>query len=203
VVSPVPEQQLAAMTARRAVQSDASNNLLPPEFATRYQQQFVDRLWGRGLLAAFGIYMVCLAIYFVALTVFSTLTANVEHQAAAISETYTNSIRMREMLKVLDQRDALKFAALDCWQAVAETMPTGLTLETLNFNDGRSLSLRGTVPTDQVTAVNDFYDSLRKWKKGKQAIFDAGGGTIPNTSMKDPSTVSWSFELDLNQGGNK
>jgi hypothetical protein len=203
VVPPIPEQQLAAMTARRAARSDGSNNLLPPEFATRYQQQFVDRLWGRGLLAAFGIYLVCLAIYFVALTVFTQLTGRVEAQAVAISGSYTNSLQMRQMLNVLQDRDRLKFAALDCWEAVAEQMPTGLTLETMNF-DGRTLSLRGTAPTDQVTAVTDFYDNLRRWKKnGKDAIFDTSGGDVPRTGLRDASTVNWSFELDLKQTGKK
>ena len=121
------------------------------------RQQFVDRLWGRGLLAVLGLYVVGLAIYFVALTVFSTLTGRVEAQAKAISMTYTNSIQLKEMLGVLEQRENLKFAALDCWKAVAETMPAGLTLETLNFNDGRTLNLRGNAPTDQVGAVTDFF----------------------------------------------
>jgi len=205
VVPPVPEPALAAMTAKRAAHSNATNNLLPPEFATRYQQQFVDRLWGRGLLAAFGIYMVCLAIYFVALTVFSTLTGHVESQAVAISGSYTNSLQMREKLKVLEQRDTLKFAALDCWKGVAETMPTGLTLESMNFNDGRTVILSGTVPREEVTSTYDFYDALRKWKnetsKGAQTIFDASGGAIPTTGMRDASTANWRFELDLKQPG--
>jgi hypothetical protein len=203
LVPPVPEQQLAAMTAKRAARSDATNNLLPSEFATRYQQQFVDRLWGRGLLATFGIYLVCLAIYFVALTVFSQLTSRVERQANNISGSYTNSLQMRQLVSVLQDRDRLKFAALDCWEAVAETMPTGLTLEILNFNDGRSISLRGTVPTEQVSEVYNFYDSLRKWKKGTQVIFDSSGGTPPNTGRKDAATVGWSFELDLKDQGKK
>jgi len=203
IVPPIPEQHLAALTAKRAARSDATNNLLPAEFATRYHQQFVDRLWGRGLLATFGIYLVCLAIYFVALTVFSHLTSNVEHNATAISGSYTNSLQMRQMLNVLQDRDRLKFAALDCWKAVAETMHADLTLEVLNFNDGRTLSLRGTVPTAQVTELNNFYDDLRKWKKDNQPIFDTSAGNVPNTSMKDPSTVSWSFELELKQPGKK
>ncbi len=198
IIPPIPEQQLAAMTAKRAAGSDGTNNLLPPEFATRYQQQFVDRLWGRGLLATFGIYLVCLAIYFVALTVFTQLTGRVEAQAVAISGSYTNSLQMRQMLNVLQDRDRLKFAALDCWEAVAEQMPTGLTLETMNF-DGRTLSLHGTAPTDQVTAVDDFYDNLRRWKKGTQAIFDTSGGDVPRRGLRDASTVNWSFELDLKQ----
>jgi hypothetical protein len=198
VVAPVPAQELAALTAKRAAQAEAGNNLLPAEFAVRYQQQFVDRLWGRGLLAALAIYAIGLAIYFVALTVFSHLTSGVVTQAAGISETYTNSIQLKAMLQVLKQRETLKFAALDCWEAVAENMPTGLTLETLNFNDGRTLSLRGSAPTEQVTAVTDFYDNLRKWKNNGQLLFDPNSGDVPRTSvMPGGAAVAWSFELDL------
>jgi hypothetical protein len=100
VVAPVPALTLAAMTAKRAARSDTANNLLPAEFATRYQQRFVDRLWGRGLLATLALYAICLAIYFVALTVFSHLTSRVEMQAAGISDTNTNSIKMKQMLGV-------------------------------------------------------------------------------------------------------
>jgi hypothetical protein len=199
---PVPPQELAALTAKRAAGSDTGNNLMPPEFATRYQQQFVDRLWGRGLLAALAVYAICLAIYFVALIVFSHLTGRVEEQAAGISKDYTNSIQLTGMLDVLKEREELKFAALDCWEAVAETMPTGLTLETLNFNDGKSLSIRGTAPTDQVTTVTDFYDALRKWKKKNgQVLFAEGSGEGPRISLNaGGASVSWSFELDLKEG---
>jgi hypothetical protein len=202
--APLPPQELAALTAKRAAGSDTGNNLMPPEFATRYQQQFVDRLWGRGLLAALAVYAICLAIYFVALIVFSHLTGRVEEQAAGISKDYTNSIQLTGMLGVLKEREELKFAALDCWEAVAETMPTGLTLETLNFNDGKSLSLRGSAPTDQVTTVTDFYDALRKWKKKNgQVLFEEGSGEGPRISLNaGGAAVSWSFELDL-KGGEK
>jgi hypothetical protein len=106
---------------------------------------------------------------------------------------------MKAMLGVLKQRDTLKFAALDCWEAVAENMPTGLTLETLNFNDGRTLSLRGTAPTDQVTAVTYFFDNLRKWKKNGQLLFNPTTSESPATSVSpgNASVVNWSFELDL------
>ena len=83
-------------------------------------------------------------------------------------------------------------------------MPTGLTLETLNFNDGKSLSLRGTAPTDQVSTVFDFYDSLRRWKKGNQSLFDQTSGDVPRTQVNaGAATVSWSFELDLKQTGTR
>jgi hypothetical protein len=105
---------------------------------------------------------------------------------------------MKAMLGVLKQGEALKFAALDCWKGVAENMPAGLTLETLNFNDGKTISLRGTAPTDQVTAVTDFYDNLRKWKNNGQLMFDPSSGESLRTSIAPGgSAVSWSFELEL------
>ena len=200
VLAPLSPQALAELTARRAAQSDPANNLLPPEYAARYQQQFVDRLWGRGLLAALGVYMIGLAIYFVALTVFGHLTSRVETQAASLSQSYTNSIQLTAMLGVLKERETLKFAALDCYEAVAETLPSDLTLETLNFNDGKSLSLRGTAPTSQVTEVTDFFDSLRKSKKRDGQQLFAPSDDVPHTQLNaGGATVTWSFELQLKQ----
>jgi hypothetical protein len=202
-VAPVPAQELAALTARRAAEGDTTNNLLPAEFATRYQQQFVDRLWGRGLLAALVIYGIGLAIYFIALTVFTHVTAGVQAQAQATGQNYTNSIQLTGMLKVLKENETLKFAALDCWEAVAETMPTGLILDTMNF-DGARLGVRGTAPADQVLAVTDFYDKLRKWEthgvgEPVQRIFD-DTGEGPRTSLNPGGqTVTWSFELGIKQ----
>jgi hypothetical protein len=164
----------------------------------------VDRLWGRGLLAALAVYAIGLAIYFVALIVFSHVTGRVESQAAGISESYTNSIQLTGMLNVLKEREDLKFAALDCWKAVAETMPTGLTLETMNFIDGKTLSLRGTAPADQVTAVTDFSDTLRKWKNNGKPLFDESTSGTPGISLNaGGATVSWSFELELKGGGKR
>jgi hypothetical protein len=128
----------------------------------------------------------------------------VEDQAVAISNTYTNSLQLKEMMGVLEQRENLKFAELDCWEAVAETMPTGLQLETFNFNDGKSLSLRGTVPTDQVTTLTDFFDNLRKWKKGSQPLFGPNADEVPRRQINQGgASISWSFELELKQSGNK
>ena len=56
IIAPLKPVELAALTAKRAAQAGSKLNLLPAEFSTRYQQQFVDRLWMRGLLARAGLY---------------------------------------------------------------------------------------------------------------------------------------------------
>jgi hypothetical protein len=202
IVPPLPQRELASLTAKRAAQEGANNNLLPPEFATRYQQQFVDRLWGRGLLATGVIYGIILAIYFVALGVFGHLTAKAQEQANSLSGSYTNYLQLKAKLGILQEREVLKTAALDCWQAVAETMPTGLTLDSMNFSDlnGSRLSLTGNAPADQVGTVTDFFEKLRKWEKDGKPLFGLNEGVVPGSNLNPGgATVRWSFELELKE----
>jgi hypothetical protein len=93
-LTPRPARELAALTARRSSQTEARANLMPPEFAIRYQQQFVDRLWMRGLLALGALYLLGVAIYMATLGYATYRTDAVEAQVAAIGPTYTNAIQL-------------------------------------------------------------------------------------------------------------
>ena len=202
VSRPATSAELAARTARRAAQADPNISLLPTEFATRYHQQFVDRLWIRGLGAALGVYVACLIVYFVAVWVFGMKTRKVEADVASLGPTYTNTLQLNAQLKILKERQELKFAALDSWEAVAETLPAGVTLDTMNFTDGRKLSLVGNAPTDQQMAVTDFAEKLRKFtvqiNPGDPArpLFDPFKTDFQYRSP-NPSTISWTYGLEL------
>jgi len=84
---------LAARTAGRATQADSKNNLLPPEYAARYHQKFVDRLWMRGLLATLALYTVFCIVYFVAVAVLGYFTGQKEDRVAALGPGYTNALQ--------------------------------------------------------------------------------------------------------------
>jgi hypothetical protein len=199
VFQPLPQPELAAMTAKRAAQADPNVNLLPTEFATRYQQQFVDRLWMRGLLAVGALYVVGVVIYLAALQFLLFRTRAVEAEVADRGPAYTNAIQLKARLQVLTDRQNLKYAALDCWKTVAEQMPEGLTLEGWNFTDGRKLSLNGTVPADQVQQlVDNFYPAMRKAPRDKDRLFDTSKpGENLNYSQITPGNYRWSFALEL------
>jgi hypothetical protein len=197
IAQPLPFAELAASTARRSAQGDARSTLLPPEFSTRYHQQFVDRLWLRGLAAAGILYAVAVAVYFCATTVLGYQVNRVARQVAALNASYTNALQLKARYAVLKQRQDLKYAALDCWKIVAEQLPAGLTLKRLSFAGGQQLSLNGTVPPNEITQITDhFYDAVRKAEVDGQPMFDALGSEAP-TFHQSANAVNWQFSLKL------
>jgi len=198
LVNPLKPAELAARTARRAVEADSRSNLIPPEYATRYRNQFVDRLWIRGLLAVGALYLIGLVIYFGVVGVQGFRVGRLESKAAGMGPTYTNAIQLRERYNVLKTRQELKFAALDCWKITAELLPDAAQLESFGFSDGRKLSLSGTAPSDAANAVIEFYGAMRKATLNGQPMFDPSKVQELNSRNVGGNLV-WSFGLELKQ----
>ena len=196
VAPPLPPAELAARTAQRAAAADSHAALLPAEFPARYHQQFVDRLWLRGLMATGVLYAIGVAIYFCATGVLAYRTRGVERQAAALSGSYTNVMELKARFDVLKERQDLKYAALDCWKAVADRMPTNITLQRFSFADGQKLSLSGTAPADQVNTVFDFNTTMQKATNQNLPMFDLQGGEPVNPRIT-ANKATWSFILQL------
>jgi len=196
VTKPLPLPELAARTARRAVAAGSNAVLMPAEFPARYREQFFDRLWLHGLFATGILYAACVAVYFCATTVLGFQTGKVEQQVASLNGSYTNVLQLKARYTVLKERQDLKYAALDCWKLVADLLPPGITLQRFSFGDGRRLSLNGTVASDQITSITDFYDALRKAQLNGQAMFNAEGGDQV-TYRTSGNQTSWNFSLEL------
>jgi hypothetical protein len=194
---PLPAPELAALTARRAAHSDPRASLLPVEYSTRYHQQFVDRLWMRGLLAVVGIYLLGVAIYGVALAVASFRTSSIERQVASLGVQYTNSVQLKGKYQILKDRQELKYAALECWNLIARYLPESATLDSMNFVDGRRLALTGKSPSGQTKEIIDFEADLRKaTSTNGELIFDPKLGEHFNYEVHPPD-VHWRFSLEL------
>jgi hypothetical protein len=195
--SPLPSAaELAALSAGRASGAEARANLLPPEFAARYRQQFFDRLWMRGLGAATLLYILGVLIYFGAVEVLRYQQRRVENQVASLSGAYNQALQLKGRLRVLQEQVNLRYAALDCWKVVSDLLPSELTLSSLTFSRGNRLSLRGTaLATDQakITEYNTemgkaTLNGTRVFKKVNPASIDFRG-----------NEASWSFDCDLQQ----
>ena len=196
VTPPLPPSELAAHTARRAAASGSRATLLPAEFPARYHQQFVDRLWLRGLGATGVLYAVGVVIYFCAVGVLSYRTQGVERQVAAWSGSYTNALQLKAQYDVLKERQELKYAALDCWKIVAEQVPPNITLQRFSFADGKKLSLSGAAAPDQVNTLFDFNTAMQKVTANGRPMFNSQGGEPVNPHPAG-NGVTWSFSLQL------
>jgi hypothetical protein len=198
VVEPPPPAELAARTARRAAAATGAA-LLPAEFTARYHQQFVDRLWLRGLVTTGILYAIGVVIYFCATTVLNYKTVAVEQQAAQLGDSYTNVLQLKARYEVLVVRQQLKYAALDCWKIVAEDLPAGLTLQRSGFTDGQKLALSGVCAQDQLGEIDDpgkFYDAVRHTKLNGQDMFEPTA-VEPFGYSGSGNAVNWHFTLQL------
>jgi hypothetical protein len=198
VIAPLPPSELAAATAQRAARTAPKAGLLPVEYAFRYQQQFVDRLWMRGLGAVLALYVAGVLVYFVALEVLMFRAHDVDSQVAALSQSYTNAMQLKAQYQVLTDRQELKYAALDCWNITAALLPEALVLDVLDFKDGKKLALSGTAPADQVNILLDFNEAMRKAKSKDNPLFrkfvDLNYSKVPGSA-----TVTWNFSCELNR----
>jgi hypothetical protein len=105
-------------------------------------------------------------------------------------------MELRARYDVLRERQDLKYAALDCWKAVAERLPTNITLQRFSFADGQKLSLSGTAPADQVNTVFDFNTTMQKATNQNLPMFDLQGGEPVNPRIT-ANKATWSFILQL------
>jgi hypothetical protein len=201
VIAPIAEAKLVARSAQRC-SKDAATNLLPPEFSTRYRQQFVDGLWMRGVFTVLGLYIVGVLIYFGALYALKLKFNHVKDELASISGSYTNAMKDSDQLKILKERDELKYAALDCWKAVAENLPESVSIDHIYF-DHRKLELRGTASADDADDVLTFNEALRHVanpNKPEQTLFSEI--TPPNRDVSGDK-VKWRFDCQLKETGNE
>ena len=200
VTPPLGAADLASRTARRIAQSSHDHPalaLLPPEASTRYREQFRDRLWLHGLYAAGVLYLVFVAFYFGMTQLRSMQYDKVQGQVAALTAGYNSAMQVQAKYTVLQQRENLKFAALDCWKAVADTLPEGVTLERFGFGD-QSLALAGTAPQDQIQALTDFGNVLEKAKDGEgHPMFNPNSEPMGYHIYNN--MVSWGLTLKLLQ----
>ena len=198
LAEPPPLAELAARTARRAATASGAA-LLPAEFSARYHQQFVDRLWLRGLITTGILYAIGVVIYFCAATILNYKTVAVEQQASQLGDDYTNVLQLKARYTVLTERQQLKYAALDCWKIVAEQLPSGLSLQRSSFADGQKLSLNGVCSPDQIVQISNpggFYDAVRKAKLDGQDMFEPTA-VEPLIWNQSANTANWRFTLQL------
>jgi hypothetical protein len=190
-------KSVAHYSAARAARGEPAADLLPPEFSTRYHQQYVDRLWMRGLGALVGLYVIGVAIFLVTLQVYSFQDNRLKAQVAGISNTYTNVLQLKERVEVLQEQLNLQYAALDSLKIAAEQLPEDFTLVNLVFSGGRSVNIYGTAPVGEESKIIGYNEAIRKATVNGQLLYK---DVMPPNITRRPGadTLSWNFDCLLN-----
>ncbi|MGD1084039.1 MAG: hypothetical protein ABSA47_04710 [Verrucomicrobiota bacterium] len=198
IIPPASPADLAAQSAERAGRDGATTNLLPPEFTARYHQQLVDRLWMRGVLSVVAVYLFGVLVYFGFLYGLGKQLDHARQEVARISADFTNAAEDELQITVLKNRQNLKYAALDCWKAVAENLPETVTLEDMYFSHDK-FDLRGSSTSEQMDDITTFNDALRHAQdtaRGVPLFTDVG----PPTTSTRPGKTDWRFSCKLQSG---
>ena len=190
----IEEQAAASATAQ--LRSEAAS-LVPAETQARQQRQFVDRLWLQGL-GAIGLLYLALVVFYLGILNFKKWQLDtLQSDNSGLALKYTNTLATKAQMLILEEQVALRYAALDSWQAAIEKLPSTISLTTINFVKGRTLRLDGTVGTDAQPEVVSYSTELRK-------IANTNGTTLFSGVKQGPiaargNIVTWSLEAELNR----
>lgn len=194
-VAPLARAELAARTARRAAGSEPRASLLPADFAARYRQVFIDRLWMRGLGAVALIVLFGTLLYLGALQVLKFQVGRIEREYVSKGAAYTNAIKIKAEVQVLQEQVDLQYAALECWRAVATLLPAELQLEGINFQRGKALTVFGSGPADATQHALDYNEKLRNFTFKDQPFFSKVN--TPDIRNVPGQGLRWNLSAEL------
>jgi hypothetical protein len=201
-LAPVALRDLATLTGRRSVAGNPTTNLLPSGYGTRYRQLFFDRLWMQGIFAVLAVYLLGILIYFGWAQVQSMRLDGFKDDAAKLAVTYTNTLQLKEQVRVLRDQLDLQYAALDCWRTVAASLPPELTLDSMRFDNEQKVNFSGFGNAEDRTKVYEFNEALLKapGRVTNQTLFAKVESPKIN-ARPGTQVINWSINCDLRRSG--
>ncbi len=191
------EAESAKLSAQRVARGESKVNLLPSEYAVRYRQQLIDRVWMRGLGALVLLYIVGVLAYLGAVNYFQIQKGLLEKEVTKLNDAYTQALKEKARIEVVKNQIALKFAALNVWQAVTRELPEELVLTSLAFTRGKTISLDGIA--SEAAKVTDYFEALKRIQFNDGDMFSKID-IRPTRTGPGPlgqGTVFWGFECEM------
>ncbi|HEY1171547.1 MAG TPA: hypothetical protein VGH19_09275 [Verrucomicrobiae bacterium] len=198
VVKPKPVTEQATASAAHALRKDINPGLMPPDYAVRYRQQFIERLWMRSLGLVALLYVIGVGVYLGALQYRIYQRNNLTARIDDLDPQYKKTVQLGEKIKVVENQINLRFAALDAWKTIVVNLPENMTLSTLSFSKGSRLNVQGTVDAANKDKVYDYADQLRGLTVNGHPVFKEV--MVPNSSRMATGNWNWSFDCELAGG---
>lgn len=193
---PLDDKKIAELTAKRLLDLEGKTTLVPPEFLDKYKQSFIDRLWMSGVAAGIAVYLFGVLLYFGFLQVLQIQYDKIQSQVKAVSMVYTNTLAVKAQVQVLEDQLNLKNAVLDAYYAVVMNLPEELTLNSLSFSRGKTVTIFGTAPADQNAKVTEYNGILGRLENNGVKVFTK---VNPPTISLRGQNITWSFSCELNR----
>jgi len=189
------ETALAQATAARA-RVPQPVSLLPAEYATRYRQVFVDRIWMRSVGAVVVFYLLGVLAYFGAVEWARYQQTAAEQTHRTLGKGYTNTLQLAERVKILKNQMNLKYAALDSFKVVAEKLPEGVTVNSFSFQRGAKVQLWGSAPGNEAGKIAEFVGHLQSAESNGRRLFS----TVDSPTIRIDAQSGqnrWNFDCNL------
>jgi hypothetical protein len=193
---PLEEKNIAELTAKRLLNLEGKSTLVPPEYLDKYKQSFIDRLWMSGVAAGIMVYLLGVLVYFGFLQVLEMKYNKIQSQLKEVSLAYTNTLALKAQVQVLQDQLNLKNAVLEAYYAVVMNLPEELTLNSLSFSRGKTVTIFGTAPADQNAKVTEYNGILGRLENNGQKVFSK---VNPPTISLRGDKITWSFSCELNR----
>jgi hypothetical protein len=140
------------------------------------------------------VYVVGVLIYYGFVQYSSWQLGSIRDDVAKLGPNYTNTIQLRDRLRVLQDTLEMQYAALDSYQSVAATLPPELTLNNIILERGRTVRLFGTTGAENRAQLNDFNAKLMEHEVRGQRLY---AKVSPPSSSINQNVLSWNFSCDL------
>lgn len=197
-----PPQELAVLSAQRAIRGESQADLLPETSRTRYRQQHTDRMWMKGIAAGILLYVFGVIVYLAVLEWTRLESDKLQAQVRTTALAYTNVLKLQAKVEVLQEQMDLKFSALECLHTISKNLPTELTLASFNFT-GKTLTIYGTVSATDSDKVAEYHRALVDAQAGERELFRSV--SAPNTRSSPGRNAAgkfrWDFECELERTG--
>jgi hypothetical protein len=200
VLAPEPPARLAQRAVAQAASGAARLNLLPPERAARYRQQWIDRTWMSGLGALVLAYIFGVLLYLGGVEMAKLRRADAEQELSLAGAPYTNALQLRAKVGVLQEQLDLKFAALESLTLVARNLPADLKLNSFSFSRGQSVTLFGEGPVNSIGALTEYNRKLVNATAGSNGAPFFSEVRPPSSSTRggaEGEVLGWSFSADI------
>jgi Tfp pilus assembly protein PilN len=151
---------LAEGILRRSLDRQGTMDLAPASWQLAESAHRARRRIIQISVSLFGIWALGMATLFGGLQYQKQRLGRLQTNLEALTPAAENARMVRERVRILHQYIERKYSALECFREIADLLPPGITLKSINYRKAKNLELTGEA--DAVTLIYDFKKELEK-----------------------------------------